>query len=189
MKVLSQRSQNAAAELAPVADFFLRSSYGEARSAAGACDFTFGNPHEMPLAGLVEALAQNIHPQKPEWFAYKTSEPESQSFIAEALSRQAIPLQRKPAISDSTVNIRRWRHALFTEATPVKAFAALNVPILYMLGDQSPESAHAVARILVPVLPKVCVVEFPGLGHMGPVTHPDVVNAEIARFLTEDQSA
>jgi pimeloyl-ACP methyl ester carboxylesterase len=104
-------------------------------------------------------------------------------------SWQTVPLQRRPAISDSTVNIRRWWHALFSEATPVKAFAALKVPILYMLGDQSPESAHAVASILVPVLPQVCVVEFPGLGHMGPVTHPEVVNAEIARFLAEDQSA
>lgn len=88
MKVLSQRSQNAAAEFAQVADFFLRSSYGEARNAAGTCDFTFGNPHEMPLAGLVKALAQNLHPQSPEWFAYKTSEPESRTFIAEALSRE-----------------------------------------------------------------------------------------------------
>lgn len=88
MKVLSQRSQNAAADFAQVADFFLRSSYGEARNAAGACDFTFGNPHEMPLAGLVEALERNLQPQNPEWFAYKTSEPESRTFIAEALSRE-----------------------------------------------------------------------------------------------------
>lgn len=86
MTVLSQRSRDAAAEFAPVEDFFLRSSYGEARSAAGACDFTFGNPHEMPLAGLVGALARNLHPQNPEWFAYKTSEPEPRAFIAEALS-------------------------------------------------------------------------------------------------------
>jgi aspartate aminotransferase len=42
----------------------------------------------MPLAGLVEALAQNIHPQNPNWFAYKTSEPEPRTFIAEALSRE-----------------------------------------------------------------------------------------------------
>lgn len=100
-------------------------------------------------------------------------------------SWQAIPVQRKPAISDSTVNIRRWSHALFTEATPVNAFAALKIPILYMLGNQSPESAHAVARILIPVLLQVRTVEFPGLGHMGPVTHPEVVNAEIARFLAD----
>lgn len=100
-------------------------------------------------------------------------------------SWQATPSQRKPAIAGSTVNVRRWAHALITEATPVEAFAALNIPILYMLGEQSPESAHAVARILIPVLPLVRVAEFPGLGHMGPITHPEVVNSEIARFLAE----
>lgn len=88
MKVLSQRSRDAAAEFAPIGDFFLRSSYGDTRSAAGACDFTFGNPHELPLAGLVGAIARNLHPQNPEWFAYKTSEPEPRAFIAEALSRE-----------------------------------------------------------------------------------------------------
>lgn len=95
------------------------------------------------------------------------------------------PPQRKPAIADSVVNVRRWAHALFTELTPARAFAALDMPVLYMLGSASPESAHAVARVLTPLLPRVRVVEFPGLGHMAPVTHPEVVNAEIARFLAE----
>ena len=76
-------------------------------------------------------------------------------------------------------------HALFTEPTPAQAFAALDVPVLYMLGDDSPESAHAVARVLLPVLRRVEVVRFPGLGHMAPLTHPEVVNAQIARFLSD----
>ena len=95
------------------------------------------------------------------------------------------PEQRKPAIAASVVNIRRWAHALFTEPTPAQAFAELHVPVLYMLGDNSPESAQAVARILLPVLSRVEVVRFPGLGHMAPLTHPEVVNAEIARFLSD----
>jgi pimeloyl-ACP methyl ester carboxylesterase len=98
-------------------------------------------------------------------------------------SWSAIPSQRKPAIADSVANVRRWSHALFTEPTPADAFAALDIPILYMLGGSSPESAHAVARVLLPVLPGARVVEFPGLGHMAPVTHPEVINAEIAKFL------
>ena len=65
------------------------------------------------------------------------------------------------------------------------AFARLDMPILYMLGTDSPESAHAVARVIIPVLPRVRVVEFAGLGHMAPVTHPEVVNAAIAEFLNE----
>jgi pimeloyl-ACP methyl ester carboxylesterase len=97
----------------------------------------------------------------------------------------ATPPAKKPAIAQSIVNVRRWAHALLSEPTPLKRFAQLDVPVLYMLGGKSPESAHAVARLLIPVLPNVRVVEFPGLGHMAPVTHPDVVNAEIDKFLSE----
>lgn len=96
----------------------------------------------------------------------------------------ATPLQRKPAIAGSTVNVRRWWHALSTEPTPLEAFAALDIPMLYMLGSTSPESSRAVARRLVPVLPNVRVVEFAGLGHMAPVTHAGPINAEIAAFLS-----
>jgi pimeloyl-ACP methyl ester carboxylesterase len=59
------------------------------------------------------------------------------------------------------------------------------MPILYLLGESSPESAHAVARVLLPVLPRVKQVQFPGLGHMAPLTHAQVVNAAIADFLAE----
>ncbi len=97
----------------------------------------------------------------------------------------ATPSQRKPAITASMVNVRRWAHALFTEPTPPQAFATLNIPVLYMLGESSPESARAVARVLIPALPNVRVVEFAGLGHMAPITHPEVINAEIANFLRD----
>jgi len=33
-------------------------------------------------------------------------------------------------------------------------------------------------------LPRVTAVEIDGVGHMGPVTHPDRVNALIERYLT-----
>jgi pimeloyl-ACP methyl ester carboxylesterase len=72
---------------------------------------------------------------------------------------------------------------LFTEPTPLKAFRSLDVPVLYMVGKRSTPSAHGVARLLVNALPQVEVVEFENLGHMGPVTHPDVVNEAIGLFL------
>jgi pimeloyl-ACP methyl ester carboxylesterase len=97
----------------------------------------------------------------------------------------SIPEIRKPAITSSIINIPQWAHALFTEPTPLAAFCALDIPILYMLGARSPESSRAVARLLVPVLPRVRIVEFDGLGHMGPVTHPELVNEAIAAFLRE----
>jgi pimeloyl-ACP methyl ester carboxylesterase len=104
-------------------------------------------------------------------------------FWVGAGSWSATPAQRKPAIAESVANVRRWSHALFTEPTPAEAFAALDLPILYMLGGSSPEPAHSVARVLLPFLPGARVVEFAGLGHMAPVTHPEVINAEIAKFL------
>jgi pimeloyl-ACP methyl ester carboxylesterase len=98
---------------------------------------------------------------------------------------KSIPSARKPAITSSIINIPQWARALFTEPTPLAAFRELDMPILYMLGARSPESSRAVARLLIPELPRVRVVEFDALGHMGPVTHPEVVNDAIASFLRE----
>lgn len=92
------------------------------------------------------------------------------------------PEARKPAIAASVVNVRRWAHALTTEPTPLAAFRALDVPVLYMLGQRSTASAHGVARRLVAVLPRVELLSFEKLGHMGPITHPEAVNEAIAAF-------
>jgi pimeloyl-ACP methyl ester carboxylesterase len=40
-----------------------------------------------------------------------------------------------------------------------------------------------VARRLATALPRVELLEFDHLAHMGPVTHPNVVNEAVARFL------
>jgi pimeloyl-ACP methyl ester carboxylesterase len=93
------------------------------------------------------------------------------------------PEARKPAIAASTRNVRRWAHALLKEPTPLSAFRSLDVPVLYMTGKRSTPSALGVARILAAALPRAQHVEFEKLGHMGPLTHPDVVNEAIDEFL------
>lgn len=93
------------------------------------------------------------------------------------------PEQRKPPIAASVVNVRRWAHALTTEPTPLAAFRALDIPVLCMLGRRSTASARGVTRLLASALPRVEVLEFEGLGHMGPITHPEVVNEAIAQFV------
>ena len=94
-----------------------------------------------------------------------------------------MPEPRKGPIAASVTNVRGWANALFAEPTPLRAFAELNVPVLYMIGKNSPASSRGVARVLTRALPRVEVVEFEGLGHMGPVTHPEVVNEAISNFL------
>lgn len=49
-------------------------------------DFTFGNPHEAPLAGLTTAIQSAAVPRSNDWFAYKSSVAEAQAAVAEALS-------------------------------------------------------------------------------------------------------
>jgi pimeloyl-ACP methyl ester carboxylesterase len=93
------------------------------------------------------------------------------------------PPSRKPSIVAAMAHVRRWGHALFTEPTPLQAFHSLDVPVLYMTGKRSTPAAHAVARLLIATLPQVEHIEFDDLGHMGPVTHPDVVNDTIMGFL------
>jgi pimeloyl-ACP methyl ester carboxylesterase len=93
------------------------------------------------------------------------------------------PEPRKLPITRSIINVRRWAHALFTEPSPLAAFRSLEVPVLYMVGKRSTPAALGVARLLTGALPRVEVVEFEDLGHMGPVTHPERVNEVIERFL------
>lgn len=96
---------------------------------------------------------------------------------------QSMPEARRAQIAGSMHNVAGWARALFTEPTPLRDFAALGIPVLYLLGARSPASTHGVARLLTGVLPSVTVMEFPELGHMGPVTHPDVVNEAVEAFL------
>lgn len=98
-------------------------------------------------------------------------------------SFDAMPASRRPAVAQSVRNVAGWWRALATEPTPLSAFAALDMPVLYMTGARSPASSRGVARLLTGVLPDVDVIDFEGLGHMGPVTHPDIVNEAVAGFL------
>jgi len=93
-----------------------------------------------------------------------------------------MPERNQAVIAETVTNVQGWKDALFGELTPLSAFAALNVPVLLIVGKKSPLSSRAVAQRLMRVLPRVEVVELEGLGHMGPVTHPDNVNEVIRRF-------
>jgi aspartate aminotransferase len=85
---ISARVKAADAAFSMVKSFYFSSRYAERRLETGISDFTFGNPHEMPLEGVVSAIRARAVPHDKNWFAYKTSEPEPQAFLAEQLSRE-----------------------------------------------------------------------------------------------------
>lgn len=85
---VSDRVVTATASLAAVQDFYFNSRYAERRDQPGIADFTFGNPQEFPLAGLVQALHRRADPQSKDWYAYKTNEAAACAFVADSLSRE-----------------------------------------------------------------------------------------------------
>ncbi len=74
-------------------------------------------------------------------------------------------------------------HASFDDKTPLTAFAAMDVPTLLLSGGGSTVPARTITTLLSTVIPHGKMENLEGIGHMGPVTHPDIVNARIEAFL------
>jgi aspartate aminotransferase len=51
----------------------------------GACDFRFGNPQEMPLPQIHQAITRWAEPRNKDWFAYKFSDPQATAVAVESL--------------------------------------------------------------------------------------------------------
>jgi pimeloyl-ACP methyl ester carboxylesterase len=96
------------------------------------------------------------------------------------------PENRRAPIEEAIVHVQGWGTALFTQPTPLSDFSALDMPVLLMVGSESPASSRGVARRLASVLPRLQLLQLEGLGHMGPVTHPERVNAIIEDFLMRE---
>ena len=95
----------------------------------------------------------------------------------------AMPAARQAPVAESVRNVRGWAHALTTEPATLADIAGLNMPISVLLGAETTASARGVVRLLAATLPQLQLVELPGVGHMAPVTHPELVNPVIAAQL------
>jgi aspartate aminotransferase len=51
------------------------------------CDFTFGNPHQMPPDRYVNTLREALTPKNDQWFAYQTNGEAAREAAAESLQR------------------------------------------------------------------------------------------------------
>ena len=96
MSIVSHRSAAASSAFDAVMEFYFKSRYAERREDAGISDFTFGNPHEMPLPGLVAAIREAALPQNKDWFAYKTSEEAPRTYLADTVGKE-VGLPFEPA--------------------------------------------------------------------------------------------
>jgi aspartate aminotransferase len=74
--------------LGPVLWFFRESTWSKRQGDATICDFVAGNPHDMPLPEIVDALQRRAQPENKDWFAYKMNEENPQAIAAKALSAE-----------------------------------------------------------------------------------------------------
>jgi aspartate aminotransferase len=81
-----------AAQLASIPSFqrvdaYLRASSSRQKGQSGGCDFTFGNPHQMPADRYVKTLRDALTPQNDQWFAYQTNGEAAREAAAQSLQR------------------------------------------------------------------------------------------------------
>jgi aspartate aminotransferase len=81
----SLRSGKTLNAVAPLLQFFGQSRWSKRFGDPGNCDFTIGNPHEMPSPGYVDALSRSVTPKDRYWFAYKLNEEDARNTVAASL--------------------------------------------------------------------------------------------------------
>ncbi|CAH0224122.1 Aspartate aminotransferase [Arthrobacter sp. Bi83] len=70
-----------------IQSFMGNSTYSRRQHVPGICDFTLGNPHQMPQDAYVDALRDALTPRNDQWFAYKANGEEARAAAAESLHR------------------------------------------------------------------------------------------------------
>ena len=83
---MSERAVGAKSSVDRVTAYF--SQHAGARQDPDALDFTFGNPHEMALPGLTDAMRAQLEPRSVDWYAYKSNERPAQEAVAAGLSAE-----------------------------------------------------------------------------------------------------
>ena len=82
----SKRIMEMTERLGSVLWFFTESTWSKRAGDQTLCDFVAGNPHDMPLPEIVDAIQRHSVPQRKDWFAYKMEDLPAQTTAAEALS-------------------------------------------------------------------------------------------------------
>jgi pimeloyl-ACP methyl ester carboxylesterase len=73
--------------------------------------------------------------------------------------------------------------ALAADRTPIAAYRSISAPLLILRGDTSPLAARRASALVAQGVPDVRLQTIAGAGHMGPLTHSDVVNDAIVSHI------
>jgi aspartate aminotransferase len=85
MSVFSRSVRGMIEYLEPVLSYVGDATYEGRVMRPEACDFRFGNPQEMPLPEIQQALTKWAEPKDKDWFAYKFSDPSAVKVAVDSL--------------------------------------------------------------------------------------------------------
>jgi pimeloyl-ACP methyl ester carboxylesterase len=74
--------------------------------------------------------------------------------------------------------------SLAADRTDRATYATITAPTLILGGERSPHAERRVVEHLGDALPNASARIFPGIGHMGPISHASIVNEAIVGFVT-----
>ena len=100
----------------------------------------------------------------------------------------ALPGPARRSISRLMHKVGAEFEALFTSTISTDDFAQLDIPVGLLYGENSPRPVLDIVHLLEWIIPNASLRWVKGAGHMGPLTHADEVNAEIAEFINESES-
>ena len=99
-----------------------------------------------------------------------------------APAQQTAIARRMPVIE---AHFRSLRH----DVVRLRDYARLAMPVLCLTGRDTRASARRMAELLGYALPEVALLRLDGMGHLGPITHPDSIARIIADFVRARASA
>lgn len=92
---------------------------------------------------------------------------------------------RKAGLLSAVRSLPRAWHATFDDRCTEQELHELDMPCLLLTGQRSPPPARRALRLLAQALPSARVIDYPGLGHLGPMTDAGRIDAAIATFIAE----
>ena len=96
---------------------------------------------------------------------------------------EEIPFNKKLGLSKKIPVVLGNFEAVVAEPNALAGLAKLQIPTLFLSGRESPDSVKAISDLLKQELPNAVRQRFDDMGHMGPITHSEIVNASIERFI------
>lgn len=91
--------------------------------------------------------------------------------------------QQQAAMSARIAAVIENFEAIFAEQNTLSSLVNLDIPTLCLYGENSPRSTVAISRLLGETLANITLRTMPGMGHMGPITHSEVINEQIEGFI------